>query len=590
MGYQGGGADQGAQSVAIGYKAGHDSQAAEGIAIGREAAVLNQGLRAIALGYQAGYNAQTNYAVAIGYATGSASQGTDAIAIGGQSGRSSQGGSSVAIGNHAGSNAQGGFSVAIGYTAGRNSQPANSIMLNCIGADFNAPRGGFWVKGITNDGYSYPVGFKNNGEISYVTSDDRMKDLETPIKDALKAIMKLKPQHYEKRGGLASNTFAGHDEFGLMAQDVFYDVPEMRDLVVVPHQANPTLEKPPAPSGDIRDDPDYSAWGPQPATIMYDQLTPWLAKGIQEINNELPRTKTTVSNTWGQSITSLIVSANTNKYKTNAIPIVTLSNVYLDKSWHGVVSEQSTDTNEYDTLIDVNGETRIWVTDIGGSFESGDLVTTSNISPGYGQRQTDDIIRNYTVAKITQDCNFTTPEQRPIMRVSQQLEDVTYYIGYEGNEISQIDYEEVLNPKLVNLTTETVYRSSQEHPLSEEVELHYNTTTGVEIDNSIYNTLPEDERSKVVAYEVTTDIYNTLSVEDQSLFTEATKITYHAVVIHESRMPRELHPETEIRQELKNVLDENGQIVWEETGETEPVYTLVDHGVYKAALVSCKLI
>ena len=41
---------------------------------------------------------------------------------------------------------------------------------------------------------------------------------------------------------------------------------------------------------------------------------------------------------------------------------------------------------------------------------------------------------------------------------------------------------------------------------------------------------------------------------------------------------------------LVDVLDENGQIVWEETGETEPAYSLVDHGTYKAALVTCKLI
>ena len=50
------------------------------------------------------------------------------------------------------------------------------------------------------------------------------------------------------------------------------------------------------------------------------------------------------------------------------------------------------------------------------------------------------------------------------------------------------------------------------------------------------------------------------------------------------------YDETEIRQELVDVLDENGQIVWEETGETEPVYILVDHGNYKAALVSAKLV
>ena len=402
--------------------------------------------------------------------------------------------------------------------------------------------------------------------------------------------MKLKPQKYEKRSGLESNAYAAHDEFGFMAQDVYYDVPEMRDLVVVPHQANPTPEKPPSATDDPRDDPDYSDWGPQPATIVYDQLTPWLAKGIQEIVTELPRTKTTLSNTWGQNITSLIVSANSNKHKTNKVPILTLSNVYLDKSWHGVVSEQSTDTNDYDTLIDVNGETRIWVTDVGGSFESGDLVTTSNISPGYGQKQTDDIIRSYTVAKITQDCDFTTPEQRPIMRVSQKLQDVTYYLFKEYQRICQKDYNEILNKRHSRVTTETVYRTFQETKLASRESIYYNTITGEEIDYSIHDQLPEDERKEIPVYEISSDRYNILSSEDKSLFTEAAKNVHWIVEIHESRIPREKHTEEEIRQELVDVLDENGQIVWEETGETEPVYTLVDHGTYKAALVSCKLI
>ena len=51
-----------------------------------------------------------------------------------------------------------------------------------------------------------------------------------------------------------------------------------------------------------------------------------------------------------------------------------------------------------------------------------------------------------------------------------------------------------------------------------------------------------------------------------------------------------MHTLEKIRQELIDVLDENEQTVWEETDETRPVYTLVDHGTHKAALVTCKLI
>jgi hypothetical protein len=628
VGLNAGAFNQGAESIAVGYNSGYTSQATagtavgiysghinqgvDGVAVGRFAGQTNQGLQAVAMGREAGatnqtlnavaigrYAGRTNqgsigpaagYAVAVGNQAGECNQGFAAVAVGSVAGTTTQGSYSVAVGDQAGYTNQGPFSIALGFAAGHTNQPANSIALNVSGSLFNVAANGFYVSGMRNTGYTYALGISSGGEISFTTSDDRMKDYETPIQNAVKAIMKLKPQKYKKRQSMESNAFAGHDEFGFMAQDVYYDVPEMRDLVIVHHQAKPTPEKPPAPSDDIRDDPDYSAWGPKPSSIMYDQLTPWLAKGIQEIVTELPRTKTSVSNTWGQSITGLIVSANTNKHKTNSIPIMTLSNVYLDKSWHGVVSEQSTDTNDYDTLIDVSGETRIWVTDIGGSFESGDLVTTSNISPGYGQKQIDDIIRSYTVAKITQDCDFTIPEQRPIMRVSQQLQDVTYYIGTDKNIISQKDYNETLNERHKKVTTETVYRTFQETSLARKISVYFNTTTDEEVDESIYKILPEDERNEIIAYEIDTEKYNTLSVEDKTLFTETTKNVYWNIIIHESRIPREKHTEEEIRQELIDVLDENGQIVWEETANTAPAYTLVDHGTYKAALVSCKLI
>jgi hypothetical protein len=52
------------------------------------------------------------------------------------------------------------------------------------------------------------------------------------------------------------------------------------------------------------------------------------------------------------------------------------------------------------------GEGGIWICDINGNVENGDYITTS-IVPGYGMKQDDDLLRNYTVAKITMNCNFS---------------------------------------------------------------------------------------------------------------------------------------------------------------------------------------
>ena len=47
----------------------------------------------------------------------------------------------------------------------------------------------------------------------------------------------------------------------------------------------------------------------------------------------------------------------------------------------------------------------IWVSNVNGSIQNGDLVTTSPI-PGIGMRQHDDLLRNFTVAKVVMDCDF----------------------------------------------------------------------------------------------------------------------------------------------------------------------------------------
>lgn len=107
-----------------------------------------------------------------------------------------------------------------------------------------------------------------------------------------------------------------------------------------------------------------------------------------------------------------------------AIPIVQLCKKAFDETVFGVVCNMETDDNYrkfmignlqfsqkkkiHDTKVVVNshGEGAIWVTNINGNFKNGDLITSSCI-PGYGMCQGDNIIRSYTIGKITCDCNFS---------------------------------------------------------------------------------------------------------------------------------------------------------------------------------------
>ena len=148
----------------------------------------------------------------------------------------------------------------------------------------------------------------------------------------------------------------------------------------------------------------------------------------------------------GPMYRGLVVSANKNRYvslngtlttgvgairSSESLPVVSLSNVASDQSVFGVVDrlEQGRTTERRqvlgatvvtaqkelgDTRVIVNslGEGAIWVADTNGPLVSGDYMTTSNIT-GYTQKQDDDILHNYTVAKITMDCDFE-PDDVPV--------------------------------------------------------------------------------------------------------------------------------------------------------------------------------
>jgi len=102
----------------------------------------------------------------------------------------------------------------------------------------------------------------------------------------------------------------------------------------------------------------------------------------------------------------------------DALPLVSLSMKPKDKRVFGVVGQIPTnilkdlDIANLNRIGDVRkqinsvGEGAMWIADINGPFESGDYITSSSL-PGYGMRQEEQCIMNYTVAKATMDCDFT---------------------------------------------------------------------------------------------------------------------------------------------------------------------------------------
>src|SRR6056300_13168 len=287
----------------------------------------------------------------------------------------------------------------------------------------------------------------------------------------------------------------------------------------------------------------------------------------------------------------LIVSADRNKYESvngyksrgikaitvnEAMPLLSLSKMAYDKKCFGVISASedpdsrtqrfgNLETYHYkepgDTFIFINslGEGAMWVVNTAGPLESGDYITTSNVA-GYGQKQESEFLANYTVAKITMDCDFE-PVTQPLQIIKKEMGNVNYWIKREVTDVSFEEYS--------NLADE--YRAT-------DTEIYYSNETG----------------------EISVEKYNTLEPYVQSTYTELTRTIYQEINIVTSKKNEDGHDILEVRQELVNVLDEHGQIQWEDdpSGATEKAYKIryldadgnitdeANH-VYKAAYVGC---
>jgi len=365
----------------------------------------------------------------------------------------------------------------------------------------------------------------------------------------------------------------------------------------------------------------------------------------------------------------LIVSAKNNKYvKLNngietgssaitineSVPLVSLSSVAQDKSCFGVISDSEDpdvredrignfvttgqkEKGDHRWFINSVGEGAIWVTDINGPLESGDYITTSNIA-GYGQKQDGAGLMNYTVAKITMDCDFE-PATQPIQRIKQSNVVETHYTGLVQVEKS-VPHEFVTtvvsaddawsNVSISPSDVTYAEWSNLESNVQNTYTLEYTSTSNVVYDvkytkTTTANVTVEDAWDAVhvdpptVTYaeysNLEANVQNTYSLTFTRTTTEEKtpsewsaldanaqalwSIQYYDTVEQkvDADYPDAVAHDT-VTDRLENDLDEHGQIQWEDTEETEKAYKIryLDasgqqtdeaNAIHRAAFVGC---
>jgi hypothetical protein len=361
-----------------------------------------------------------------------------------------------------------------------------------------------------------------------------------------------------------------------------------------------------------------------------------------------------------KDLSGLIVSANNNEYvkisggiekgsnaitQNEALPIVSLSTKKMDKSCFGVISASEDpdsmrsgslgmfksyyDTEEGDKRVIINslGEGAMWVTNINGPLESGDYITTSNVA-GYGQKQDSEFLANYTVAKITMDCDFEPPDI-PVQRILKELSNITYWYQLEDATSNAYDRTEEETYYTLDRRVEVYGHVDEQSNVfitpEHDLELYMKTQENI-VSEEVYNALPEDERvlydSNTFTYtqviEMSPEVWADLGDEEQNTYVhgyfnivtdevpsetpgavERTRTLYKKLVNETKVEPAT--PEgyfSEVREEWVNVLDAHDQLQWEDVpwGDTEPAYkiryldasgqiTTRHNEVYRAAFV-----
>jgi hypothetical protein len=385
------------------------------------------------------------------------------------------------------------------------------------------------------------------------TSDDRVKTGEKFIENALTTLKKLKPQTYLHHTKLNDGTSECRHSAGLIAQEVYYQCPELKYIVSVPYTAHVDLEK--EIPDDPQNDPDYSDWGEEPAAIGYGQLIPYTISAIKQLSNEGTRHKVRVSNISFSNVLEyhgLVVSKNSNVY---------VSNVENDTRVYGVISDVKAETNDSEVLVNYRGDGKIWVINT-DNIQAGDYITTSNV-PGYATKQEGDTLRSYTIAKSSIDCDFTQP-MIDEKRVTQKTITTSRWKNKGNVRVLEATYSN-LSDDVRFTENKVVYINSDENKIS-----------SVE--------------------------YSRMSSDEQNDYTPTTVTDYYyksTRYVHYNKNSSDWIEESTSK--TVDSLDDNGQVIWENTGTQVSMYpikyltssgteTEQSNAAYTAALIDCSIL
>ena len=165
----------------------------------------------------------------------------------------------------------------------------------------------------------------------------------------------------------------------------------------------------------------------------------------------------------------------------DSLPYCELTKKYKDSSIFGVISDledrersfgagnfvslyEKANVNEHRFFINSIGEGSIWVCNYKGILKIGDYIVSSSID-GYGCKQDDDILHNYTVAKITCKCifnlNLVSKKKVKIEKKIINIEEDVYENILENTEKKKIIFDEELQRYIEESFIETT--SKREH-------------------------------------------------------------------------------------------------------------------------------
>lgn len=163
------------------------------------------------------------------------------------------------------------------------------------GTTINASSSEGGISTITSDGTTININSDTNisGNLNITgnlsadgvvlhTSDDRLKENEQRIENALETLDKLKPVKYTRNN---------NNETGFIAQDVWYQVPELKYLVKT--NSSNIIDI----SGSYTHETDLSThgWSSKPAQFNYIGLMGHITKGIQELDSLIESNKTKIN-------------------------------------------------------------------------------------------------------------------------------------------------------------------------------------------------------------------------------------------------------------------------------------------------------